>query len=127
MLCSDIVAMVNKKFCRSAHRPFCLIFRKKRNPRANPAYSRSVKKGQPFERGLAPGTQALRRPLPSGRSITHVCMRVKSATRISHRQYTQRASSGPTNRRAEGRALVWGSEFTTKADIPHGDSKRVIA
>ena len=29
--------------------------------------------------------------------------------------WTQRASSGPTHTRTEGRAPVWGSEFTSKA------------
>jgi hypothetical protein len=28
---------------------------------------------------------------------------------------TQRASSGPPHKRTEGRAPVWGSEFTSKA------------
>jgi|AntAceMinimDraft_5_1070358.scaffolds.fasta_scaffold130066_2 hypothetical protein len=33
---------------------------------------------------------------------------------------------GPTLKRTEGRATVWGSEFTTKAATPHGDSKEVL-
>ena len=33
---------------------------------------------------------------------------------------TQRASSGATHKRAEGRAPVWGSEFTTKAATQRG-------
>ena len=28
--------------------------------------------------------------------------------------WTQRASSGPTHKQTEGRAPVWGSEFTSK-------------
>jgi hypothetical protein len=32
----------------------------------------------------------------------------------------------PTQKRTEGLALVWGSEFTTKAAEPHGDSKELL-
>jgi hypothetical protein len=39
---------------------------------------------------------------------------------------TKRASSGPTRKRTEGRAPVWGSEFTTKAAKPHGDSNELF-
>ena len=39
---------------------------------------------------------------------------------------TQRVSSGPTHIGTEGRAPLWGSEFTTKAATPHGDSKELL-
>ena len=33
---------------------------------------------------------------------------------------------GPTPKRTEGRNPVWGSEFTTKAATPHGDSAEFV-
>jgi hypothetical protein len=39
---------------------------------------------------------------------------------------TQRASSGPPHTRTERHAPVWGSEFTTKAALSHGDSKELL-
>jgi hypothetical protein len=36
-------------------------------------------------------------------------------SRIIKNVKTQRASSGPTHKRTEGRAPMWGSEFTSKA------------
>jgi hypothetical protein len=41
-------------------------------------------------------------------------------------ELTQRASSGPTHKRAEGRTPVWGSEFTTKAATLKGGFSRAV-
>ena len=55
------------------------------------------------------------KPLPSGKPREPYA-RVNWAKEYEHayqrvEQWTQRASSGPTHKRTEGRAPVWGSEF----------------